>query len=185
VALSHELARAADAAAAFATDGESLEAVLAAEPYPDRRLYLCSFASGSEPQSRTWLVVDADGSPVSRRDAVRDAVSVAALAEIAADTAAGGDLDALLRELDSLEQAEPSADVAGARAAAVALRDVVGEPPRVATPAYLDDVGAATRRLELALGEGASPFATAMAAARAAVEALTAEVEAGYKRELT
>ena len=55
-------------------------------------------------------------------------------------------------------------------------------PPRVASPAYLDAVGAATRRLELALGSpSASPFAEAMKQGTPAVDALTQEVEATYK----
>jgi hypothetical protein len=49
----------------------------------------------------------------------------------------------------------------------------------------LDEVGAATRRLELALGtDGRSPFADAMQQGSAAVQALTTEVEANYKRPL-
>jgi hypothetical protein len=176
VALSDELARAAAAAAAFADAGERVEAVLAAEPTPGRRFYLASFTTGS------WLVLDADGVPVSQREVVRDAVSIAALAEVAADTAGGGDLAALRRGLAALDA---DADLADAQQAVDELQAVVGEPPRVATPAFLDDVGTATRRLELALGEGGSPFAAAMAAARAAVDALTAEVEARYKLELT
>jgi len=184
VALSHDLARAVDAAARFAGEGENVEAVLAAEPSPGRRFYLCSFGSGSEADARTWLLLDAEGTPVTRRDTVRDAVSITALTEVAAESAGGGDLAALRRELAALER-EPGADVAEAEAAAVALEAVVGAAPRLATPAYLDEVGTATRRLELALGEGGSPFANAMAAARGAVDALTAEVEARYKLELS
>ena len=72
-----------------------------------------------------------------------------------------------------------------AEEAALELERVVGIPPRVATPAYLDDVGAATRRLELALGDaGGSPFAEAMKHAMAAVDELTQEVERAYKRPL-
>lgn len=185
MALSHELSRAAAAAAALADDGEIVEAVLAAEPTPGRRLYVCSFAGDSEPRARTWLVLDADGAPVTRRDTVRDAVSIAALAEIAADTAGGGDLATLRREIASLVEGDAGVHLTEAHAAAEALEAVVGAPPRVATPAYLDEVGAATLRLERALGDGASPFANAMAAAGAAVDALTDEVEERYKQEFT
>jgi hypothetical protein len=46
-------------------------------------------------------------------------------------------------------------------------------------------VGAATLRLERALGEtAASPFAAAMQQARVAVDELALEVEAGYKLPL-
>ena len=55
----------------------------------------------------------------------------------------------------------------------------------MATPALLDRVGAATRRLEVALGgEGASPFAAAMKGSGDAVQAFVADVEAAYKLPL-
>ena len=58
----------------------------------------------------------------------------------------------------------------------------IGAPPRLASPEYLDAVGAATRRLELALGAaGGSPFAEAMKRSTVAVDALTQEVETAYK----
>ena len=59
-------------------------------------------------------------------------------------------------------------------------------PPRVASPQYLDELGAATRRLEQALGDsGNSPFAVAMQQALASVEELAKEVESQYKVPLT
>src|SRR5262249_14125304 len=70
--------------------------------------------------------------------------------------------------------------------AAKALRDVVGEPPQLATPARLDEIGAATRGLERELDpSGPSPFAAALKAAQGAVQELQREVEAGYRGELT
>jgi hypothetical protein len=71
-----------------------------------------------------------------------------------------------------------------AEEAALALEGVIGAAPRVATPTFLDEVGAATLRLEAALGEGNSPFSRAMTSALDAVEALTQEVESTYKQEL-
>jgi hypothetical protein len=57
--------------------------------------------------------------------------------------------------------------------------------PRVASSAYLDAIGSASRRFELALGEsGASPFAAAMQSALAAVEELMDDVERTYKLPL-
>jgi hypothetical protein len=185
VALSDDLERAAGAAAAFAGDGERVDAVLATEPTPGRRLYLCAFASGSEPQAQTWLLLDIDGVPVTSRSAVRDAASIAALAEVAAETAGGGHLEALRQDLLALRMTENPPGIDEAEDAALALERIVGAPPRLATAAYLDKVGAATRRLERALGEDESPFGKAMASALAAVDALTAEVEARYKLELT
>ena len=56
------------------------------------------------------------------------------------------------------------------------------EPPRVATPAYLDAIAAAARQVEH--GPGGSAFADAMKQGSVAVEGLTVEVEANYKLEL-
>jgi len=55
----------------------------------------------------------------------------------------------------------------------------------LATPEYLDRLGAATRRLEQALGEDGSPFAEGMKLGMPAVEELTAEIERGYKGNLS
>ena len=69
--------------------------------------------------------------------------------------------------------------------AALDLERRVGEPPRLATPAFLDDVGTAARRLEETLGDGAgSPFALAMRAALSTVDELAAEVERTYRADL-
>ena len=52
----------------------------------------------------------------------------------------------------------------------------------MASSAYLDAIGSASRRLEQALGEsGASPFAATMQAALGSVEELAADVESHYK----
>ena len=65
------------------------------------------------------------------------------------------------------------------------MERAIGAPPRLARPALLDEIGAATRRLELALGgDSPSPFAEAMKGTVAAVDALVAEIEGGYKGQL-
>jgi hypothetical protein len=72
-----------------------------------------------------------------------------------------------------------------AEVAVGALEATIARPPRLASSAYLDAVGAATRDLERALGEpGASPFAAAMQQAIGAVDELVAEVERTYKGAL-
>ena len=71
-----------------------------------------------------------------------------------------------------------------AEAAALALEQVIGEPPRVAAPAYLDEVGAATMVLERALGELSSPFSEALRASTGAVGGFVDEVERGYLVDL-
>ena len=179
--LADDLARTAEAAAAFAAGDERVEAVLAAEP-DGSRVYLCAF--GGE-HGRSWLALDDEGRPVTSRARLREAVSIAALCEIAGDTAGGGRLEELRQRLVALRLTENPPGIDEAEEAALALEAVIGAPPRVATPAFLDDVGLATRRLELALGEGNSPFSRAMASALDAVEALTQEVESTYKQELT
>jgi hypothetical protein len=181
VALSDDLTRIAAAAAGFAGAGEDVAAVLPAEPHDDARIYLCAFEGGSE---RRWLALTDQASPVESRALVRDAVSIAALCEIADETAAGGDLDELSARLVALRMTEAPLGIEEAEDALRGLQQAIGAPPRVASPAHLDRVGLATRRLEQALGEGASPFAEAMKLATESVERLADEVEANYKGEL-
>jgi hypothetical protein len=107
--------------------------VLVAEPTPHGRLFLCAFAGD---RGRTWLALNADGSPVRDRNRVREVVSIAALCELA----------------------EESSGVAERTA------------PRVASPEYLDELGAAAAHVALAVQQGFG-----------AVEELAREVEARYK----
>ena len=67
---------------------------------------------------------------------------------------------------------------------ALALERVIGAPPRVAEPAYLDEVGVATQALERALGELSSPFSAAIRSATGAVDEFVQDVERGYLVEL-
>jgi hypothetical protein len=129
VSLEDELGRAADAAAAFAEQNERVEAVLAAEPGPGCRVYLCAYADDA---GRTWLVLNERAEAVTDRALVHEAVSLAALCEIAGEAADD-------------------------------------DPPRLASPAYLDAFGSAD----------------AFAVAYSAVESLTQEVEGAYKADLS
>jgi hypothetical protein len=184
VALVKELELIAAAAAGNAGAGERLTGVLAAEAEPGARLYLCSFEDGEG--ARSWLALDPDGAPVADRAAVRDAASIAALCELAAEAAGGGDLEELRARLLALRLSENPPGIDEAEEAALELERAVGAEPRVATPAYLDAVGAATRRLEHALGESAtSPFAETMKQGIGAVEALAEEVVRAYKLPLS
>jgi hypothetical protein len=135
VSLDDDLADAAETAAGFAAPGERVEAVLPAEPASGQRVYLCSFVGG---EGRTWLALGADGRALTSRNEVREAVSIAALCEIA-DEFAG-----------------------------------VETAPRLATPAYLDELAA-----------GNAELGRALAAAMPTIESLTLEVESTYKLELT
>jgi hypothetical protein len=182
VSLGDDLARIASAAAEYAEAGEHVSGVLAAEPIRGERVYVCSF-EGKD--ARGWLALDDAGEPVRSRSLVREAVSIAALCEIAEETAGGGDLQELRGQLLTLRITEAPQGIEEAEEAALALEQALDTSPRVANAAYLDAIGAATRRLERALGEtGHSPFAAAMQAAAGAVEELAANVESHYKLEL-
>ncbi len=178
MAVVDDVGRSAAAAAGFAEPGEELAGVLAAETL-GRRVYLCAFRSA---EGQSWLALDDDGRPIADLRLVREAVSIAALCEVAEESAGGGDLPELRARLAELRETEAPQGIEEAEAAAASLAELLQAEPRVASGAYLDAIGAACRRLELALGEtGVSPFATAMQSAMAAVEGLTEEVERSYK----
>ena len=182
VALNDDLALAAEAAIAFATDGEQLVGVVPTEAEPGERRYLAAFERGPE---RSWLVFDAQGGPVTERDDVRRAASIAAMCELAEESAGGGELDELRDRLVALRLTESPPGIEEAEEAALELQQVIGSPPRVAEPAFLDRVGAATRRLERALGDpGTSPFAEAMKAGMGSIDDFVHDVESGYKQPL-
>jgi hypothetical protein len=137
VGLDGDLRRTAEAAVAYAADGEDLVGIVPTEPASGLRLYICAYGGEDE---ASWLVIDATGVPVEERALVRDAVSIAALCEVA-EEAAGVEPDA----------------------------------PRVASPAYLDE-----------LGSGAGPeLAGAVQSATGTVDELLRDVERSYKRPLS
>ena len=174
MALADDLERIAAAAARHGT----VTGVLAAEPGGARRFYVVAFEDGG------WLVLDAEGSPVVTRADVRDAASIVAMCELAGDLAGGGDLEALRAQLAQVKMVEQPPGIEEAEDAALALERAVGAPPRLATPAYLDQVGAATMALERALGETSSPFSAAIRSTTPAVQEFVADVERRYKRDL-
>jgi hypothetical protein len=183
VSLQTDLDRIAAAAAGFAETTEALVGIVPAEPARGLRLYLCAYQLSSGETS--WLVLDDQGRPVRRRMLVRDAVSITALCELASDAAGGGDLDELRDRLAELRRSENPEGINEAEDAAEQLESVLGSPPVLATPERLDAIGEATRRLELALGDGVdSPFARTMKDATESVQAFTADVESAYKAAL-
>jgi hypothetical protein len=184
MSLNDELERAAELAKAVEEPGSEVSGVLATEAEAGRRVYVCSLDGADG--TRAWLAVLQDGTVVSSRAELRAAVSIAALCEVAADTAGGGDLPGLITSLADLREREAPEGIEDAEAAASALREVIGESPWLSTPARLDEIGVATRRLEQELDPGgASPFAAALKAAQGAISELQREVEAGYLVELT
>ena len=181
MALSDELERAAQAAAGLA-EGEELLGVIPAEAEPGERRYLCAYGREEE---RSWLVLDASLRPVTDREDIRRAASIVAMCELAEESAGGGELDELRERLVAVRLTESPPGIEEAEEAALGLQQAIGSPPRVAEPAYLDRVGAATRRLEQALGDpGASPFAAAMQAGMGTVEEFLHDVVSHYKRPL-
>jgi len=176
-----EVGRIASAAAAFAEPGEDLSGVLVTETL-GRRIYLCAFESA---EGRSWLALDAAAEPVTEGRLVREAASLAALCEVAEESAGGGHLPELQARLAELRETDNPEGIEEAEAAAEALAEALQQEPRVASGAYLDALGSASLRLEQALGEsGASPFAAAMQAALGSVEELAADVEGNYKLPL-
>ena len=125
MSLSEDVGRIAEAAARYAAAGEELAAVLPIEPASGDRVYLCAFALADGTQS--WLALDDRGSPLTNRTLIRDAASIAALVEIAEESAAiaTGDEPRLASPayLDSLGTAGVNGDVAGALQSALPAID--------------------------------------------------------------
>lgn len=180
MALTDDLDRIGAAAQALAGPGERVIGVVAAEPLGAPRVYLCAYDTGDG--AHAWLALDDDGRPVADLRRVRDAAQLAALCEVAADTAGGEELDELRLRLRELREREAPPGIEEAEAAAAAVAEELAAEPRVATTEFLDRLGALARRLEHTLGtDAASPFGTAMQQALGAVEELAADVERNYK----
>jgi len=139
VSLSEDVGRIAEAAAQYAASGEELAAVVPVEPASGERVYLCAFARADGSQS--WLGLDDRGSPLTNRTLIRAAASIAALVEVAEESAAV----------------------------------TTGDEPRLASPAYLDSLGAA----------GANGgIAGVLQSALPAIDELTRDLELNYKLKL-
>ena len=117
MALENDLRRIAETAGRFAADGEDVVGIVPAEPASGIRVYVCAYADGD---ATSWLVFDATAVPVQDLQLVRDAVSIAALCELA-EEAAGTESDearvatpALLDELGATGGPEVAAAVGAA-----------------------------------------------------------------------
>ena len=105
MALDQELRLIAEAAVTHCRDGEELAGIVPAEPAIGVRVYVCAYRDGEE---TSWLVLSADASPIEDRSLVRDAVSIAALYELAGQVAGEDDGEARVATpalLDSLAAA--------------------------------------------------------------------------------
>jgi hypothetical protein len=179
--VAEDVARIASAAAAVAEPGEVVAGVLVAETL-GRRVYLCAFEPAG---GRSWLAFGDDAEPLTERRLVLEAASLAALCEVAEESAGGGNLPELQARLAELRETANPEGIEAAETAAAALAETLQPEPRVASGDYLDAIGSASRRLEQALGEsGGSPFAAAMQAALGSVEELSDDVDRNYKLPL-
>src|SRR3954468_20655466 len=140
--LSDDVERIAEAAAAFAAPAERVVGILVTEPLGRGRVYLCAYASEGD---HSWLALDEAGTPVARRETVRQAASLAALCEVAEESAGGGDLEELRARLAELREREAPEGIEEAEQAAAALAEALQGEPRLAANDYLDRVGAASR----------------------------------------
>ena len=148
--VAEEVERIAGAAAAFADAGEELAGVLVAETL-GRRVYLCAFESAEGHAGS--LFGDDGGAARPSGDSCAEAASLAALCEVAEESAGGGHLPELRARLAELRETANPEGIEEAEAAAAALAETLQPEPRVASGDYLDALGSASRRLEQALGE--------------------------------
>jgi hypothetical protein len=182
VSLEEELSAVGEAAVAHAEEGEQVVAVIPTEPGSGARVYLCAYERAGE---RAWLALDRDGRPVADRVLVRDAVTIAAMVELAEESAGGGDVGELRARLVELRLTDEPEGIEEAEVAAAELQQAIKPPPRVASVGYLDELGQAATKLEQALGQvGGSPFAEAMKTGVAASDDLADDVERSYKGPL-
>jgi hypothetical protein len=182
VTLEEELSAAGEVAGGQTRDGEELVAIIPTEPGSGARVYLCAYAQGEE---RSWLALDGGLRPIADRILVRDAVSIAAMCELAEESAGGGDLGELRARLVELRLTENPEGIEEAEVAASELQEAIQPPPRVASVSYLDALGQAAGRLEETLGQvGGSPFAEAMKSGVVAADDLASEVERAYRGPL-
>ena len=130
MALSDDLERIASVAASLAAPGERVTGILAAEPLGAGLVYLCAYES--EDGAHAWLALDELGVPVESRRVVHDAASLAALCEVAEETAGGGDLAELRATLADLREREAPEGIEEAEQAALELEQTLQPEPRLA-----------------------------------------------------
>ena len=158
---SEDVERVAEAALGLAREGETVAGIVAGGAAAGTRVYLCAYANVDD--ERSWLVLDADGIPVTDRSLVRDVVSIAALCELAEDVAFSGDLEELRTRLDELEATDAPSGIDEARgsedARGRARRAAAGCVRRAARRAWRSRTETRGSALDPA---GGSPFSTAM-----------------------
>ena len=123
MALSEDVSRIAGVAAQHRSPGQQVVAVLTVETASGERVYLAAFEDGDG--GREWLAFDHDGMPVTSRERVREAASIAALVEVAEDAAEHVEEGPRVASLPYLDSIGGDAGIAGALPAVEELtRDV-------------------------------------------------------------
>ncbi len=187
----------AAAAAGVHADGDTVAAIMPAQPGGGDLVYLVAYERGGE---LSYLALDRRLEPIADRRLVRDAVTMLALAEQADEASGARSTQLLEQRFGEAVAAMRAAGLAAEAAAGSAVLTAVGAlaeaaaGPRVATPAYLDRVAAAAAGIAVAL-EGYQEQAERLArrvtgtdgdplepAARAALAALAAAAAAGDPR---
>jgi len=107
VSLDEELRRIAEVAVTYCRDGEELAGIIPAEPGKGGRVYVCAYRDGDE---TSWLVLDADAKPVDDRALVKNAVSIAALCELAEEAGGGENGEPVLATAAHLDSLGAAAD---------------------------------------------------------------------------
>jgi hypothetical protein len=196
--LEEELETAVAAAGRHARPGEEPVAVMAAEP-AGARVFVVALAAGEE---LGYVAVDGAGAPVADRRLVKDAVSLAALAERAEEVSGATAADELVAQFRASSQAlrgageGEAADAAEAVAGAAQRLGGAAAGPRAATPVYLDRIAALAGELAGAieafiahaerLGQAAERPTPAAEAAWAALAAAARAGEPGnFARAMT
>ncbi len=152
--LEQELEATLAAAGRHARRDEQPVAVIATEPASDTRVYVVAFAAEGD---LAYIALDGAGAPVSNRRLVRDAVSLAALAERAEEVSGATAAAELLERFGAAAAALRSAGLADAAAAADAVSAATqrladaATGPRPATPRFLDRIAALAAELAAAL----------------------------------
>jgi hypothetical protein len=112
VALSEDVTRIAAIAATHSAPGQEVAAVLAVESAAAERVYLSAFVDAAGNQE--WLALTEDGAPVTSRERVREAASIAALVEVAEEaTERAGDAAPRLASLSYLDSLGADSSIAG------------------------------------------------------------------------
>lgn len=186
--LEQELERTLAVAGRHADPGEKAVAVIATDG-ADGRVYVVAFAAGDD---LAYIALHADGAPVSNPRVVKDAVTLAALAERAEEVSGATAADELVERFGEAAkrlEAKPAGAAADAVVSAARRLGEAAAGPRAATPVYLDRMAALAAELAGAL-DAFVPLAQELPEASAgvagppppkevAVAALTAAAHAG------